>query len=230
MFWIRKIITSKHKAHLLKRALKLKSFRFLREIYYSIKHPEERDLYLLPKSNETKNMKLIFVDIGAFEGDFSRRFFSEHPDSKAYLIEPVPEFVDTLRKRFSSSETVIIPTALTASGTPISLSDEGASSSSHEGHQVRTYPSISVSDLFQQITESKIDLLQVNCEGGEYEILPEMINGKYISRINALNIQFHYLSPRNIIRRQKIVNQLKLTHELVWNVPFIWERWELKQK
>jgi FkbM family methyltransferase len=228
MFWINKIFRSRHKFHLLKKVIRLRSFRFLREIYYSIKHPEEKDLLVLRENSISSTKQVVFVDVGAFEGDFSEKFFSVHPQSKAYLIEPVPDFVQTLERRFEKRDFVVIPRALTVDGQPITLSDEGASSSSHDGEQVREYSSISVENLFKIVIEPQIDLFQINCEGAEYEILPEIISGGHITRINAINIQFHYLNVTNILRRRKIVKQLRRTHELIWNVPFIWERWEIK--
>ncbi len=227
MFWINKIIFSKHKIFLLKKILKLRSFRFVRELIYSIKHPEEQDVIKLP-SLSMPDKKIIFVDIGAFEGDFASAFCQRHPDSKGYLIEPVDTFVEVLTKKFATEGHVIIPKALTDHGGMISLSDLGASSSSVTGEQVRTFESISVDELNSLITEDTIDLFQINCEGGEYEILPRIIESNMIRRIYAINIQYHYMNPANILRRWQINRKLSRTHKLVWSVFFIWERWEIK--
>lgn len=226
MFWIRKIISSKHKIFLLKKIWKLRSFRFVRELIYSIKHPEEQDVIKLPSS--VSNKKIIFVDVGAFEGDFASAFSQRYPESKGYLIEPVGAFVDVLNEKFATRGDVVIPKALTAHGGKISLSDLGASSSSLTGNQVRTFESISVDELNIEISEDIIDLFQINCEGGEYEILPKIIECGMIYRIHAINIQYHYMNVANILRRWRINRKLSETHELVWSVFFIWERWETK--
>jgi FkbM family methyltransferase len=230
MFWLRKIVRSKHKLFLIKKAWKLKSFRFLRELYYSIKHPEEKDLLLLPLIGGDPNRQVVFVDIGAFEGDFTLRMFQEYPNSKAYLVEPVPEFLQILKSRFQSHNIILIEKALSANGKTIKLSDEGASSSEFSGKKSRSFQSISVMELSTLIKESYIDLFQINCEGGEYEILPELIDTDIIKKIGALNIQFHYLNPRNIYLRYKITKKLKSTHQLKWCVQFIWDRWERKSE
>ena len=99
MFWIKKLIFSKHKVFLIKKTFKLRSFRFVRELYYSIKHPEEKDLMLLVNERHNTNSKIVFVDIGAFEGDFAWRMFEIYPFARAYLVEPVPKFIGNLKSR-----------------------------------------------------------------------------------------------------------------------------------
>ena len=230
MFWIKKLIFSKHKVFLIKKTFKLKSFRFARELYYSIKHPEEKDLMLLADEKQNTTSQIVFVDIGAFEGDFAWRMFKIYPLAKAYLIEPVPKFMENLKSRLKAFEIYTIQMALTATGEPVSLSDQGESSSSLVGDQTQIFESISIRDLLNVITEERIDLFQLNCEGGEYKILPELISSGEIWRISAINIQFHYLSLRNIYYRYKIVKKLNVTHKKIWNVPFVWERWEIRNK
>jgi FkbM family methyltransferase len=221
-------MTSKHKMFLFKKIWKLKSLRFIRELYYSIKHPEEQDVMALSKASLGRK-KIVFVDIGAFEGDFASAFTQQHLHTKGYLIEPVHSFIDVLIKNFSSEGHIIIPKGLTAKGGVISLSDLGASSSSVFGSQVRKFESISVAELNEVIVEDVIDLFQINCEGGEYEILPEIIETKMIEKINALNIQYHYMNLTNIRKRWRINRKLAQTHNLIWSVFFIWERWEIKE-
>ena len=230
MFWIKKLIFSKHKVFLIKKIIKLKSFRFVRELYYSIKHPEEKDLMRLVNERQSTNSKIVFVDIGAFEGDFAWRMFKIYPFAKAYLIEPVPKFMENLKSRLNKFEIYTIQKALTATGETVSLSDQGESSSSLTGDQTQIFESMSIRELLNEITEERIDLFQLNCEGGEYKILPELISSGEIWRISALNIQFHYLNVRNIYYRHQIVKKLNETHKKIWNVPFIWERWELRNK
>lgn len=225
MFWIHKFFNSSHKLFLLRKIWKLKSFRYIRELYYSTKHPEEQDIITLsPLSKDSE--RIVFVDIGAFEGDFATAFTQRYPKAKGYLIEPVEEFVDVLSRKFSHGNHKIIGKGLTPIGGQISLSDLGASSSSMTGHQVRTFQSISVDELNDVIQEEFIDLFQINCEGGEYQILPRMIESGLTDRIYALNIQYHFMNARNIAKRRQINRKLSRTHNLIWSVLFIWERWE----
>lgn len=87
---------------------------------------------------------------------------------------------------------------------------------------------LSVSELQEMMSNQNIDLLQINCEGGEYEIIPEIIDTGCISQITNLNLQFHYLSPMNALRHALIRRKLKKTYRLLWSTYFIWERWERK--
>ena len=43
----------------------------------------------------------------------------------------------------------------------------------------------------EKITE--IDLLKINIEGGEYDVIPRLLDTKMINKIKYIQIQFHML-------------------------------------
>jgi FkbM family methyltransferase len=226
-FWMSKIFFGKNKFALARRVFQEKSFRYFREAIFLIRHPQNRDLLEIQDTP-----KSLFVDIGAFEGNFANLYIQKYPDSKMILIEPIDKFVESIRNKFSDDSVEIIQSALTADGRNLRLfvADANTSAIPQENAKVIEVPSISVADLSSMVRSKSITLLQINCEGAEYEILPEIIKSGLITQIEALNIQFHYLSLSNMLKHWKIRRELSRTHRLKWSTYFIWERWQKKTR
>ena len=74
----------------------------------------------------------------------------------------------------------------------------------------------------------RVDLIEFNIEGGEYDCLIALIESGLISTINILQIQFHNFSQSSELNRAQIREKLRLTHSLIFNYEWVWERWELK--
>ena len=77
-----------------------------------------------------------------------------------------------------------------------------------------------------------IDLMQVNIEGGEFLLLPYLINSGIIERINALQIQWHVDfekpdGPHGVEIRNKIWCKLAEQYTMTYNVH-AFEGWKRK--
>lgn len=75
-----------------------------------------------------------------------------------------------------------------------------------------------------------IDFMQMNIEGGEYDILEWLIESGNIKRICVLQVQFHNRKEIDSKKRmQSIQAELEKTHTLEWAFrPYVWDRWVLK--
>lgn len=74
----------------------------------------------------------------------------------------------------------------------------------------------------------KVDLMAINIEGGEFSVLPRLIETKLIERVKYLLVQFHAKVPDAIERRLQINEKLKETHNQIHDYPFVWDAWERK--
>lgn len=77
-----------------------------------------------------------------------------------------------------------------------------------------------------------IDLMQINTEGGEFLLLPYLINSGIIQRIKWFQIQWHvdWNEPdgiQGVVLRDKIRNKMRDTHKMRWNIH-VFEAWEPK--
>jgi len=225
--FIKKILFGKHRKEMVNQIIKEKSFRYIREFFYITYHPGETDLFNFPNRG-----KPLIIDIGAFTGVSAKRFIKNYPDAKMYLFEPLQKYYLELRNNFSEKNNILCQNlAITADGRNLEIVVNGAGSSgvisNFPNSEREMCNSISISEMINSFNE-QIDLIQINCEGGEYEILEAMAMEKLFKKVNCLNIQFHYLSISNIVLRAKITRELKKTHEKKWSTLFIWERWEIK--
>ncbi len=76
---------------------------------------------------------------------------------------------------------------------------------------------------------SKIELLKLNIEGGEYELLESLLENDCITYFKNIQVQFHdFLFDNAKERMTKIQEQLSKTHELTYQYEFVWENWKLK--
>ena len=68
--------------------------------------------------------------------------------------------------------------------------------------------------------------MKINIEGGEFEVIPELIKTNLISRVDNLQVQFHEFIDNSKYKRDEIQKKLRKTHRLTYNYYFVWENWE----
>ena len=71
-------------------------------------------------------------------------------------------------------------------------------------------------------------LLKLNIEGGEYEVLADLLESHFIDKITFIQIQFHDFMPDAENMRASLRRKLAKTHVESWCFDFIWESWRLK--
>lgn len=85
-----------------------------------------------------------------------------------------------------------------------------------------------VRSFFENFDVPFIDLMKINIEGGEYDLLPALVETGEIRRIGYLQIQFHNFTKSARVERDRIREALKETHDEVRCFPFVWEFWKIK--
>ena len=89
-------------------------------------------------------------------------------------------------------------------------------------------PVIDIADLFATLQTPPV-CIELNIEGGEYAVLTRLWEKGYFPSINTFLIQFHNYSFENEIQRAQIRRNLSITHELVFDFLWIWERWDKRK-
>lgn len=166
----------------------------------------------------------VIVVLGGFLGD-SSEMYARSTGCEIHIFEPVAEFFNTLEARFVSYQKIHLHNfAVSGATTAIELSINGERSGVFEpgGDKIR----VASRDIFDIVTELKsIELIELNIEGGEYEILERLLDTERVAQIKILQIQFHNLSGAHDFKRAKIRLELSKTHEQVFNYDWVWERW-----
>ena len=169
----------------------------------------------------------VAFDFGGYEGEWTREMRQKF-NCDVHVFEPHPTFAANLATQFSSDEKVHCHAfALGASAGALSLSDSADASSSFVAEGAHVIGKIeAVETFFARHDIPRIHATKINIEGGEYDILPALIDSGLIQRFGDLVIQFHNYSSGDIARRDAIRSALAKTHRCVWDYEFVWEKWE----
>jgi len=173
----------------------------------------------------------VVWDVGGFEGDFAAAV-QEQYGCTVHLFEPVASFHARCEERFRSVDRVAChPYGLSDRNGHFDISLEDNASSFHPAGQAATVERAElrcVTEVFEALGLEWIDLIKMNIEGGEFEVLPALLDSGLIRRVRHLMVQFHGFMPQAQARRDSIRARLAETHREMWNYEFVWESWELK--
>jgi FkbM family methyltransferase len=218
---------------------KLKNKLAIRFRRYILREPFliEVERWFKDKGDETLRLDYpltsdsVVFDVGGYRGDFAFDINKKY-DCTVYIFEPVLEFYQSCVARFANNEKVICfnhGLASVEGQLEIGLADNASSFNSPYANDKKEIVQLrSIVDFIRELSIEKIDLLKVNIEGGEFDIIPAIIESSDIKNINYLQIQFHNFIASADAKRIKIRNQLALTHTEMWNYDFVWESWKLK--
>ena len=176
------------------------------------------------------NENSIVFDIGGYEGTFAQNIVERY-NSTVYIFEPVTEFYNKISDRFSNSSKIKVFNFGLSNKTKyieIALSDD-ASSIHIDSNKKERIKLVNIVEFIRNNNIQRIDLMKINIEGGEFDILPELIDSKIIESIENIQIQFHSFIDDSKYKREMIREKLALTHELTYDYYFIWENWRKKQ-
>ena len=179
--------------------------------------------------NYNLNKDSIVFDLGGYKGEWSQQIYNKYK-CKIYIFEPVHKFYINLKNKFKNNKNIIIiNNGVSDSEKIVKISlDKDASSifkTNPNGEKIRL---INLLNFMEVNKIENIDLIKINIEGGEYEILEDIINKESSHLFNNLQIQFHKFIPKAPARRKKIQKSLSKTHKITYNYDFIWENWEKK--
>jgi FkbM family methyltransferase len=186
----------------------------------------------------------VVVDAGGYMGNWCRPIAAKY-GCRVEVFEPVKRFRDTIHRQEKGEADLSALLHLRPAG----LSDKaevarfhvqndstGAYAASPETEEVAL---VDVRELFAPQGEfapllTRVDLMKLNIEGGEYAVLGALIETGLIKRIRYLQVQWHgpvwcaAPFPGTAEMRRKLKGQLFKTHRTMWESPWVWESYELK--
>lgn len=169
------------------------------------------------------NKNSVVYDVGGYKGEWAGKIFNFY-GCKITIFEPVKEFAQMINYQFMHNDKVKVfnfGLSNRDKETNISLEEDG--SSIFKTSQKKEL--VELKKASNHIRE-KIDLLKINIEGGEYELLENLIENDLIKNIDNIQIQFHDFVFLAKERREQIQNELGKTHYPTYNYPFVWENWK----
>jgi len=190
------------------------------------------------KGDETLRMSYpltpnsVVVDAGGFEGERSYNIYSKFQPN-IYLLEPIKNFYNKAKSRFSTIPKVITLNYAISNrtcNTLMAVDGYGSSFFDLEPSKVEEVECLDIKEFLDHYKITSIDLLKLNIEGSEYDVLEKLIELNFLPNIKDIEIQFHSYLPESKVRRDAILEQLTLTHNRSWNYEWIMESWKLKEK
>lgn len=188
--------------------------------------------YDWPKLTSTS----IVVEVGGYEGIWASKLTKLY-NPQIYWFEPAMRAVRASNHLLGELPNVrMFPYALGDRDGTFVLGDDQRDGASFlkEGGAPAQMRAASI--LFDELGLTYIDLMQINCEGFEFILLPYLINERYIEKIKGLQIQWHVAwelngdqSPQARCYRDIIRCKIAETHDMLWNAgPY--EAWALSNR
>lgn len=169
----------------------------------------------------TLNEDSMVLDIGAYHGDWIKRIADKY-GCFVYGFEPAPKAFGLAEKTLSGYAKVCLYNF--ALGKKNGIFPLGDAERSGASFYKNTSPVIQVpmKDVVEVLEEQHIDhidLTSINIEGGEFDLLPYIIDVGLVHSTDRFMIQWHH-----ILRDASIQEKLAQTHKMLWNHG-TWEAW-----
>jgi FkbM family methyltransferase len=177
------------------------------------------------------NHDSVVIDLGGFDGQWASDVFSRYL-SNVYVFEAIPEYAGDIAQRFSSNSKIkVYPFAVGRENRVDFMQLAGVGSSMFRAATDQKSVQVKVVDakeILNLCETTGCDLLKINIEGGEYEVLPRLIDAGLISKVRNLQIQFHDLGEDSLSKMKSIQSDLAKTHVQTWSYELVWESWTLR--
>lgn len=180
--------------------------------------------------NYDLNINSVVFDVGGYEGRWANDIFSKY-QCNIHIFEPVPFFANNIKKKFEKNKKIYIHQfglSKEDSNRKIYVDKDG-SSLFRGKNNTEEIKLVNLRNFFIQNKIDFVDLMKINIEGGEYDLLEELIETGLIKKIKNIQVQFHDFVPNAKKRMKKIQNELETTHKLTYQFPFVWENWLLNE-
>jgi FkbM family methyltransferase len=174
------------------------------------------------------NASSVVFDVGGYHGDFADAMFRKF-GCRVFVFEPVPEFNAHCVKRFAGNPAITCLNyglAARSGWLPIQVSEDASSfkreldAAPAQRAEVR-----SLATVVAALGVDTIDLMKVNIEGGEFDLLPALVETGLVKRTRYIQVQFHTFIDGAEAARDAVRSSLALTHREQWCYPFVWESW-----
>ena len=171
------------------------------------------------------NENSTVIDLGGYTGEWAKEIINRY-NCNVYLVEPVEESYKILLEKFRSNPKVhILKVGIGIKNTEkvMYVNGDGTSFNTETGEAI-TVEIRTVESVLNQWNLEKIDLLQVNIEGDEYELLQHMIDTGLINKFKNLQVQFHLGIKDAVAKHESICEGLiKEGFKIKYSYPYVWE-------
>jgi FkbM family methyltransferase len=168
-------------------------------------------------------------EVGGYRGKWASKIVRLY-DPVTYIFEPVAEYSELLTQCFKENPKVkVFHYGLSDTDQDISISvDEDATSVFRVAARSERVILRDIERFAAANGIERIDLIQINIEGGEYQLLKRIVDSGLVTRCIHIQVQFHQDIPDAAAKRERIRERLAQTHDVLYDYPFVWEAWRLR--
>lgn len=168
----------------------------------------------------------LVLDLGGYKGQWASDIYARY-NCRVLIFEPIGSFAEQIARRFARNPHIeVFSLALGNHRRQESIGISADGSSVYRPASRRELIEFEdVVAFFAQHRIEAVDLMKVNIEGGEYELLPRMIEAGLITKVRHLQIQFHDIAADSAARMDGIRSELAKTHSPTYQYRFVWEGW-----
>ncbi len=180
--------------------------------------------------NYSLNSDAVVFDLGGYVGEFAEAIYTKYQPT-IYVFEPVPAFYNKIVEKFASNTKVnVYNFGLAEQDKTLEIGLLDNSSSTFVASKNRqTVHLKSIVAFIKTNAISRVDLIKINIEGGEYDVLEALIAANLLHLFKDIQVQFHdFVIPNAKARMEEIQTALSKTHTLTYQYEFVWENWTLK--
>jgi FkbM family methyltransferase len=151
----------------------------------------------------------VVVDVGANIGDFSVEVATLCPQGRIIAVEPVIESaamieINKILNELTNLEVVRVALGSSEAVVEINLAGNASSLYWKKDGQVQRVRQTSLARLMDELRIGHIDLLKLDCEGAEWEILPN--SSEVLPHVKQICMEFH---PMNGWTGDKLATYLR---------------------
>ena len=178
-------------------------------------------------SNLNLNEDSIVVILGGYRGVSSKSIIDRY-NPYMHIIEPIPTYFNYLQGIFNGEKAVVYQFAAHSANELITMGLAGEETGIRATTQISIQVEAKDIGEFIRSLNEKVDLIEINIEGGEYAVIDHLIATENIKLIRTLLIQFHQYDFNDEYKRAKLRKFLNKTHENIFTYPWVWERWDIR--
>lgn len=211
----------------------------IHQVHWTLADERERRVIAWAREGQDTRKRLdypldatsVVVDLGGFEGQWASDIVARF-GCEVHVFEPVGRFADHIAWRFAHNDRVTVhrvglasrdgEAVFRLSGPGTSMFAEASGAAQGDAVPVRFAEAVG---YLEQQGISRIDLLKLNIEGGEFDLLEHLVDQGRLASVGHLQVQFHDVVPAAAARREAIRARLAVSHELAWDEPWLWESW-----
>jgi FkbM family methyltransferase len=163
----------------------------------------------------------IVLDVGANIGDFTLQAARRCPTGRVFAVEPVGEHVRIISAHLAMNDirnVTCIHAALGGEDGRSAITNNGSCSRTGDsGTRTEIVPLKTLASLMREQGLERIDLLKMDCEGAEWDILPEAES--VLPRVRQICMEFHCERGWT---SERLAQWLRTRGYRVWHTPGTW--------